>query len=267
MKKWVFVAAAILFLIPSGRAGAADDLSAAAGRIHAGVAAVLKGIGGDIRAAADEAGKLGAGKEAEVRALLRGLLSNRPYAIDATFIDAKGVMRIIEPKAYGKYEGSDISKQEAVILMRKTKKPRMGKLFDSVEGIKSVDIECPVFGSGKKFLGSLSILINQAELVRGVAAPVERERGVNCWVMQRDGVIVYETDPAQLGLNTFRDPLYRDYPELIALGKRMVKERTGTGTYTFLLHGGAKAVEKKAAWKTIDFMNNRWIVVAYREVK
>lgn len=74
-------------------------------------------------------------------------------------------------------------------------------------------------------------------------------------------------DPTQTGLNLFNAPLYQDNPELMALGKRMVKEKNGTGTYTFLLHGTDKAIQKEAAWKTIHFFNNAWIVVAYREIK
>jgi hypothetical protein len=267
MKHWVSAAAAVLFLMTSGQAMADDRLGIAASRLHAGIADILQQLGQDLQSAAKEAGKLGAGKEPELRKILRGLYANRPYAIDAAWIDAKGIMKIVEPAPYQKHEGADISKQETVILMQKTKKPRMGKVFDSVEGIKSVDVEYPVFSGSRKFSGSVSLLIRQDELVRSAAAPIEKEIGVNCWVMQRDSVIVYETDPTQLGLNIFRDPLYRDYPELISLGKRMVKEKSGTGSYTFLIHGTDKVVKKGAAWKTVHFFNNQWIVVAYREVK
>lgn len=267
MKHWVSAAAAVFFLTTSGQAMADDHLSVAASKLQSGIANILQGIGVDMKNAAKETGNLGAGKESELRKILQGLYAGRPYVIDAAWIDEKGIMKIIEPEPYQKHEGSDISKQEAVILMQKTKKPRMGKVFDSVEGIKSVDVEYPVFSGSKKFLGSVSLLIKQAELIRSVVAPVEKELGVNCWVMQKDSVIVYETDPTQLGLNIFRDPLYRDYPELISLSKRMVKEKNGIGSYTFLIHGTDKVVKKGAAWKTVDFFNNHWIVVAYREVK
>lgn len=85
--------------------------------------------------------------------------------------------------------------------------------------------------------------------------------------MQKDGVILYETDPTQIGLNLFTDPLYQGYQELIALGKTMIKQKEGKGFYTFQVPGTKNIVKKQAVWKTIRFFNNDWIVVAYREVK
>jgi len=150
--------------------------------------------------------------------------------------------------------------------MQKNRKPGMSKVFDSVEGIKSVDVEYPVFSVNKEFSGSVSLLIKQYEFVRIFAAPVEKELGVKCWVMQKNGVIIYETDSGQIGLNIFKDTLCKDYPGLILLGKRMVKEKNGAGYYTFLIHGTDRAVRKEAVWKMIHFFNNDWIVVVYDEM-
>jgi hypothetical protein len=47
----------------------------------------------------------------------------------------------------------------------------------------------------------------------------------------------------------------------------MIKEKNGTGRYTFLLQGADRVVKKKALWRTIRFFNNDWIVVVYKEVK
>jgi len=90
---------------------------------------------------------------------------------------------------------------------------------------------------------------------------------MKCWVMQKDGMILYETDVIQRGLNIFSDPLYKDYSKLISLGKRMVKENKGKGFYTFKAQGTKNVVKKQATWKTIHFFNSDWIVVAYSEVK
>lgn len=267
MKRLMSLLTAVLFLVTVNHAVAEDNLSIAASKIESGISNTLKILGADLKIAAKETGKLTVNKESEIRKLLLGLCSNRPYAIDATFIDSAGIMKIIEPDQHRKYEGSDISNQETIILMQKIQKPKMGKVFDSVEGIKSVDIEYPVFSVNKKFSGSVSLLIKQDELVRYIAAPIEKVLGVKCLVMQKDGVIIYETDPTRTGLNLFNDLLYKDYPELISLGKRMVKEKDGTGYYTFLVNGTDKVIKKEAAWKTIHFFNNDWIVVVYSEIK
>jgi hypothetical protein len=187
--------------------------------------------------------------------------------VDSTFIDNKGIMTFIEPAQYRNYEGSDISGQEAIIKMLKTKTPRMGNAFISVEGIKSIDIEYPVFSKGKQFLGSVSMLVKHDEMIRAAVEMIEKDQGVKCWVMQKDGLILYETDPAQAGLNLFTDPLYKDYPELIALAKRMIKEKEGIGFYSFLMQGTKNVVKKRAVWKTVDFFNNNWIIATYGEAK
>ena len=267
MRRFILVITALLFFI-AGQAFAADNLSKATSKIESGISNILNGIEETIYHAAKETGKLGLQRESEIRKLLQSCnTGRRPYVVDSTFIDSKGIMRFIEPEQYRKYEGSDISKQEAIINMLKIKKPRMGNAFVSVEGIKSIDIEYPVFSKRKQFLGSVSMLIKHDELIRSVAEKIEKELGVNCMVMQKDGLILYKTDQTQIGRNTFTDPLYKDFPELIALGKRMIKEKEGKGFYTFGTPGTKNVVKKLAVWKTIHFFNNDWIIVAQKEVK
>jgi hypothetical protein len=267
MRRFVTSTCALFFFFVASAALAVDNLDIAASKIKAGIHHVLKEIDQTVSHTAKETGKLGFGHETEIRKLLQIGHAGKPYVVDIAFIDHKGIMKIIEPERYRTHEGADISKQEANRQMRKTKQPRMGNVFDSVEGIKSIDFEYPVFSKRKQFIGSVSILIKQEELIRNIAEVNEKELGVQCWVMQKDGLILYETDPTQMGLNLFRDPLYKDYPELIALGKRMVNQKDGKGFYTFLIHGTKTIVKKRAVWKTLHFYNNDWIVVAYNAVE
>ena len=266
MKRLVLVITALFFFM-AGQALAVDNLNKASLEIEFGILNILQGIEKTIYHAAQETGEAGIQRETEIRKLLQSCNSDRPYVVDSTFIDNNGIMRFIEPQQYRSYEGSDISKQEAIIKMLKTKKSRMGNAFVSVEGIKAIDIEYPVFAKGKEFLGSISMLIKHDEMIRSVTANIEKELKVKCWVMQKDGLIIYETDPAQSGLNLFTNPLYKDFPELIALGKKMIKHREGSGGYAFLTPGTKNIVKKRALWKTINFFNNEWIVVVYNEVK
>lgn len=151
MKYWATVLIAALILHTAGQAVAEDNLSTATSKFESSISKALKIMGRDLKEAAKETGKLGADKESEIRKLLLGLCRNRPYVVDAAFVDSTGVMKMIEPEQYKKHEGADLSKQEAVIQMLISKKPRMGKVFDSVEGLKSVDVEYPVFSGSKNF--------------------------------------------------------------------------------------------------------------------
>lgn len=247
---------------------AAVPLPLAAASMDAGLSALLGTLGDISSQAAAEIARVGTADEVKIRQRLRqNHQEGAPYVIDSTFIDAKGVMKMIEPEKYRGYEGSDISQQEAVIKMLATPKSRMGNLFVSVEGIKSIDIESPIFANDRQFLGAVSMLLRPDEIIGSATRPLEKGLGVNCWVMQKDGMILYETDRQQVGLKLFADPLYQGYPELIALGRRMVQEDSGEGSYAFTLPGTKTVVKKQAAWRTIHFFDNDWIIVAYREVK
>jgi hypothetical protein len=268
MKRFVLLITSFFLFFMTGQVFAQNNLNNAASKIETGISNILKGIGNTISLVAKETGKIGLNNEEELRKLLRKNVNDgKPYVIDSTFIDSKGIMKNIEPDKYRSYEGSDISKQEAVIEMIKAKKPRMGNLFLSVENIKSVDIEYPVFLKGKQFIGSVSILIKPDEMIRSIAAPIEKDLDMKFMVMQKEGGILYETDATQIGRNTFTDPLYKDYPELIALSKKMIKNKEGQGFYNFHDQKTKNIIKKQAVWKTIHFFNNDWIVVAYREAK
>ena len=267
VRRFLLAFTAFSFFFMAGQAVGADDPGDAVAKIKSDILAVLHGIEGTISHAAKETGRLGLDREAEIRKLLQACNAGRPYVVDSAFIDGKGIMKIIEPGQYRQYEGADISKQEAVVQMQRTKKPWMGNVFVSVEGVKSIDIEYPVFSKENQFLGSISMLVRGEELIRSVVAAAKIGSSIKCWVMQKDGLLLYETDPAQTGLNLFTDPLYKDYPELITLGRRMVKEEEGKGSYSFPVHGTRNVVKKQAAWETAHFLNNDWIIVAYSEVK
>ena len=266
MRRFVFVMTALIFFM-AGQALAADNQVKAVLKIKSDISNVLKGIEKTISYAAKETGKPDLLREADMRKLLQGCNAGRSYVIDSAFVDNRGIMKFIEPQQYRKHEGSNIAGQEAVANMMKTRKPWMGNAFVSVEGIKSIDIEYPVFSKDKQFLGSISMLIKHDELIHSAAGKTEKERGVNCMVMQKDGLILYKTDQTQIGHNTFTDPLYQDFPEVIALGKRMIKEKEGEGFYSFTTPGTRRVVKKRTVWRTVHFFNNDWIIAAYQEVQ
>ena len=63
--------------------------------------------------------------------------------------------------------------------------------------------------------------------------------------MQKDGRVLYDPDPSQLGKMLFDDPMFKPYPQLLTLGKEMVAERSGKGSYVFLTNQHASNVTKE----------------------
>jgi hypothetical protein len=267
MKHAITFLAVMTMLLFSGSAFADEDnLTVSALKLEAGIKGLLKGIDGNLLKASSRISKLGAASP-DVRMVLKELRLGRNYVIDCTFVDDKGIMKVIEPDIYRKYEGTDISDQQVVKEVQNTKKPVMSDVFVSVEGIKAVVFEAPVFSPKNEFVGFVSMLARIGEMVKCAAVQVEAGRGIKCSVIQKDGLIIYDTDNKQIGLNLFTNPLYKEYTELTELGKRMLKEPDGTGSYSFLAHGKKDVVRKDAAWRTISNYGKDWIIVTYQQIK
>ena len=200
-------------------------------------------------------------EEQAVRAALQKLYSQIPSAVDCAFVNSAGRMLYIEPDDFKGHEGADISKQEHVMRLAETKKPVLSDLFKAVEGFHALDIEWPVFSGGGDVIGSLSILIKPEFFFSGIIREVVRGTDFDVWIMQKDGIILYDDDYEEIGRNLFTDPLYAGFPELQHLGRKIAAEPTGKGTYEFLSQGLKKRVKKQAWWATITFHGTEWRLV------
>jgi hypothetical protein len=212
----------------------------------AGVATSLSGM--DLR----KAGK---------RKMLGDLCRRYPYAVDCSFVDREGRMVLVEPVEYAKFEGSDISTQEQVIRIHKTKKPVLSNAFWAVEGFDAVDLEYPVFSPGGEFEGSVSMLTRPEVMLSHILTPVLQGMPVEVFVMQPDGRILYDEDKEEVGRMLFTDPLYKPFPQLLALGTLVCRDRNGAGTYDFKQKGSEKLVRKDAHWTTVGLHGTEWRLV------
>ncbi len=202
----------------------------------------------------------------DARDVLNNLCGVVPYAVDCAIVDPKGRMVTVEPEGYRKFEGSDISKQEQIVLMQKFRRPVMSQVFRAVEGFDAVDIEYPVFSPEGEFIGSVSLLIRPDSLFSTVITPMIQGLPVDVWVMQKDGRIIYDPDTEEIGRMLFDDPLYASFPELLSLGKTIAKKRSGSGSYEFLGRDLKGPVRKDAYWATVDVPGAEWRLVVTHNV-
>ncbi len=79
--------------------------------------------------------------------------------------------------------------------------------------------------------------------------------------MQTDGLIIYDSDPAQQWKNLFTDEAYANYPSLLALGQHMAAESSGYGTYSYTLNGTAQTAEKECYWTTVGAYGSQWRLI------
>jgi hypothetical protein len=200
-------------------------------------------------------------KESDVRTNLRMLCEGKAYAVDCAKVDRDGLMVMIEPAAYRKFEMSDISKQEHVIELRKRGKPVLSRVFRTVEGIDAIDFEYPISSPQKDFLGSVSLLLKPDILIARIVEPLARRFPVDIWVMQPDGRILYDADKDQAGRMLFSDAMFQPFPSLIALGKHIAAEQAGSGTYEFMSRRWRNLVTKQAHWVTVSLHGAEWRLI------
>ena len=206
------------------------------------------------------------------REVLSKLLETNSNLVEAFTLSKDGKIIVAECKGCEKNEGADISGQEHVALILKTKNPTFSKQFLLVEGYNGTALEYPVFSPQGEFLGGISAVIEADKLLNALVAPLlqydmNNRSGIadyTFWVMDRDGLLLYDEDTSQIGKNLFKDPLYKPFPDLLELvEQRIVSERSGHGNYSYFeVIGGNKAVvTKECYWTTAGLHGGEWRLV------
>jgi hypothetical protein len=242
-----------------------DQLKTTTLQIQKAVQSELDDLDRDMSAAASELSRTGlSGPEA--RQILNGLVSKYTFIIDSCTTDISGIMVTVAPDAYSSYEGIDISRQEATIKLEETKKPLLSQMFTAVEGMDAVVIMWPIVSERGDFVGSVSALFKPETLLAAAPEPVLKGTGMWLNVMQLDGLNIYDSEGNDIGTNLFTDPEFQSYPDLIALGHRIVAQESGSGSYTFIGHTTGKTVKKLAFWASVKLHDTAWRLVSVNEI-
>lgn len=199
--------------------------------------------------------------EGKIRALLASILEENANLINVAFIDQRGFLRQIEPSDYRNFENANIRSQPQVEAMLREPHPLFSKGFDSVEGFLAVDIAHPLHDPKQQFVGSVSALIRPALLIEPLLKKTSIPEDYELWVMQPDGMIVYDRDEDEVGRMLFSDALYADYESLLKLRRSIVASPSGEGSYLFIAQGAQDKVIKKAVWQTVQLHGQQWRVI------
>jgi basic membrane protein A and related proteins len=226
-------------------------------RLQLEITTALNKLDGDIQQSA--AALFGRDLKGEIaRDVLKGLYRANPYIIDCETVSNAGIMVAVEPPAQRASEGADISMQDHMVKLFKTRQPVMSGSFRSVEGPQAVVIHYPIFSADHWFSGSVAALFAPEYLLAGIIGPVASNLPVDIFLMQIDGLIIYDVDTKQIGRNVFTDPLYRPFPDVIAFARKMAAGREGEGAYSFYQKGMDAPVAKTAYWQTVVLHGTPW---------
>ncbi len=231
-------------------------------KAKSGITAIFSSINKDLSGAAKKLSGIDF-KSGDARRILSGLCGGRDYVVDCALIDTAGRMVIVAPQEYNTYEGADVSQQAHIVTFLKDKKPVLSGVFASVEGIEVVDFIYPIFSESGEFLGGVSMLVRQQALTGDIIAPLVRDVPCKAWVMQKDGLIVYDPDPNQIGRNIFTDELFRPFEDLVSFSETVARANDGAGSYDFYAKGleDKTVVKKYAAWDTVSLYGTQWRIV------
>jgi len=192
--------------------------------------------------------------------MLSAFLKENPYTVNAIYTDTKGKMKLIEPVDYQNFEGTDISTQEHIKAMKTDPKPYFTNTFKTVEDYWGFVISHPVFVKNK-YAGAFNVLLRPELLIEPLINNMNFTEEYELWIMQMDGMIIYDQDHAEIGKMLFTDPLYAPYESLLSLGKNILSFNQGSGEYSFKKAGSEEIVRKSAVWNTIKIHNKEWRVV------
>lgn len=204
------------------------------------------------------------------REVLRKLLDANSYLAEASTFSKDGKIIIAEGKGSESSEGADISRQEYITHVLRTKTPTFSKQFLLLEGYNDTALGYPVFSPQGAFIGGISVIIEPDKLMNTLVAPQlhfntstrSNITDYSFWSMHKDGLIAYDRDESQIGKYLFQDPLYQPYPSLLDLGKRIVAERAGHGNYSFqVTEENERVVTKDTYWTTAGLHGTEWRLV------
>ncbi len=262
MKTTVLTLALVLAAVVPNARGADLESPPVLLALQQDLTSALKAMDADVARVVRRLRKSGLFGKAAENALGR-LCAGHASAVDCTAVDPKGIMRLVAPAEYKRFQGSDIGDQEQIQRLRQTKRPVLSAAFRAVEGFDAMDLEHPVLGSKGRLLGSVSLLFRPEKLIAATVGRRAEESGWEVWVLETGGRFLYGTLPVSIGKNLMTDSRYQPFPSLVALGQRIVREPSGSGSYEFG-EPGQKSVTKRGVWTTVELHGTPWRLLVTR---
>jgi hypothetical protein len=183
----------------------------------------------------------------EAQQFLTNLTAVGPWVIDCITFDLNGTIIEVEPDVYRYIAGMSVIDQEHSQQLLSTGRPVGLAYFKTVQGFYAMVFGAPIFDHDGRLMGAVTVLVNTTEFFGQVLGPYQPDDPAEIWASMPDGTIIYDTDAEQIGKNTFTDPLYAEFPEILALARRAERETSGTGSYEIF------GTTRQAFWTTIYY--------------
>jgi len=211
---------------------------------------------------AEALGKTGIFKDAAT-AILDAKLANVTYGHSSLIISPEGMVTAASPSRYIGLVGTDLSYQPEVQYANSKKHPVISGVFLMEEGFYGISVSYPIFSRDNQYLGYTDITIRPEEFFRNIAVPITEQTGYEVFIIQKDGLTIYETNEEETGTNVLTDPLY-DTPEMQNVSRAVIDNQSGTIQYTFWNQYWNKQVPREAVWTTLTTDDQEWRIGVVR---
>lgn len=192
--------------------------------------------------------------------MMRDYYSTYPEEISIiTRIDSEG--RILYPEPYDpKVIHQIVTKIDDFREVKRTHQIVVSDVFTNMRGFKTIIVHVPVFKRGA-FDGSLALLFPFDLIARRYVEDIRIGQGGYAWIISKNGIELSCPVPGHVGNSVFDN--CRDFPDIIAMAKKMTQGEQGVTTYQFdQIRGDViSKTTKHAVFMPIRLENNLWSIV------
>ncbi|HPP79228.1 MAG TPA: PDC sensor domain-containing protein, partial [Methanospirillum sp.] len=193
-------------------------------------------------------------------------LEKVPYGHSSLIISPDNIVTAAAPVTFSGLIGTDLSYQPETRFANERQEPVISNIFYLEEGFYGISISYPIFSENKEYLGYTDVTIRPEEFFRPVIGPFTEQTGYEVFILETNGMTVYETDEVEIGKNVLTDPIY-DTPEMRNVSHAVIENESGAIQYTFWDKNWNRQVLREAVWNTLSLDNQNWRVAVVRNVE
>ncbi len=169
----------------------------------------------------------------------------------------------VYPQVYFQKAGleHDIPDAARISQLTKSCSSYLGKMFTNQMNVNVVNYSIPVYETDHIVQGAVYVQIAVTKMLDNIVKSQIQGLNINIWVMQKDGLIIYDTNHQEIGLNIFKDEPFINFPNLQECAMRIIRTKSGTGTYSYATKGQKIVRQKNAQWDTIVCGDREWRII------
>jgi O-acetyl-ADP-ribose deacetylase (regulator of RNase III) len=241
-----------------------QDAMAAMNAVRLEVQTTLDKLHWSLKSAAATLGKRGLNGQGAQTAL-KNLYSAHRDLVNCGTVDLNGKIQAAGPVEYRSEGIEKLKKQTELMKELKKRSPQMGKAFKTDSGLLAVSLTYPVITPDGQLLGNVYLLFMPQPMIARTVESEIRNIPVNIWVIQPNGLILYDRDPEEVGQNILTDKYYAPYESLREFTRMIAKQDSGTGKYEFPTKGEKNKAIKTAKWTSVEEFGSKWRIVMNME--